>query len=133
MKITKEVQAQARRLMRLCLGEDGLLQEDKVRLVAARLQEEQPRNYIALLSAFTELIRLEQERHTATITSATPLTEAEQAQIRAKLDARTHGLHYVWQVDPSLIAGLTVRVGDQVTDASVRSRIERLSRISSTF
>ena len=130
MKISKEVQAQARRLMRLCVGENGLVQEDTVRLVAARLQAEQPRNYLALLTAFTELIRLEQARRTATITSAIPLTESEQAAIRAKLDARTPGLQYVWQVDPALIAGLTVRVGDEVTDASVRSRIERLSRIS---
>ena len=130
MKTTKEVQAQARRLMRLCLGENGLLQEDTVRLVAARLQAENPRNYIPLLTAFTELIRLEQARHTATITSAIPLTADEQAQIRAKLEARTPGLQYIWQVEPALIAGLTVRVGDEVTDASVRSRIERLSRIS---
>lgn len=130
MKISKEVQAQARRLMRLCVGADGRLQGETVRLVAARLQAEQPRNYLALLTAFTELIRLEQARHTATITSAIPLTASEQDAIRAKLDARTPGLQYVWQVDPSLIAGLTVRVGDEVTDASVRSRIERLSRIS---
>lgn len=130
MKIAKEVQAQARQLMRLCLGVDGLLQEDRVRLVAAKLQEKQPRNYIQLLTAFTELIRLEEARHTATITSAVPLTPGEQALIRAKLDARHPGLKYEWQVQPELIAGMTVRVGDEVMDASVRSRIDRLSRIS---
>lgn len=130
MKITKEVQAQARRLIRLCLGEDGLLQVDKVRLVAAQLQQKQPRNYISLLSAFTELVRLEEERHTATITSAVPLTEQEQALIRAKLNARHAGLQYVWRVEPELIAGIVVRVGDEVVDASVRSRIGRLSGLS---
>lgn len=112
--------------MRLCLGDDGLLLEDRVRLVAARLQQEQPRNYIQLLTAFTDLIRLEQARHTATITSAVPLTAEEQASIRTKLDARHPGLRYEWRVAPELIAGLTVRVGDEVTDASVRSRIQRL-------
>ena len=130
MKITKEVQAQARRLIRLCLGEDGLLQVDKVRLVAAQLQQKQPRNYISLLSAFTELVRLEEERHTATITSAVPLTEQEQALIRAKLNVRHAGLQYVWRVEPELIAGIVVRVGDEVVDASVRSRIGRLSGLS---
>ena len=130
MKITKDIQAQARRLMRLCIGADGLLQENVVRHVAAELQAKQPRNYLALLCAFTELVRLEQARHTAVITSAVPLTEAEQAAIRAKLDARTPGLRYEWAVDPSLIGGLTVKVGDNVTDASVSSSIERLSRIA---
>lgn len=130
MKISKEVYAQARRLMRLCIGADGLLNEDTVRMVAARLDAARPRNYVPLLSAFTDLVRMEQARHTATITSAVPLTPGEQAAIRAKLDARTPGLHYVWAVDPALLAGMVVRVGDEVLDASVRSKIDRLSRIS---
>ena len=128
MKISKEVQAQARRLMRLCIGADGLMNEATVRLVADKIAADKPRNYLALLTAFTELVRLERAAHTATITSAVPLTEAEQAAITAKLDARQAGLSYEWQVDPTLIAGLTVKVGDNVTDASVRTRIEQLTK-----
>ena len=128
MKISKEVQAQARRLMRLCIGADGLMNEDTVRLVADRIAAEKPRNYLALLTAFTELVRLERAAHTATITSAVPLTEAEQSSITARLNARQAGLSYEWQVDESLIAGLTVKVGDNVTDASIRTRIEQLTK-----
>lgn len=128
MKISKEVQAQARRLMRLCIGADGLMDEAIVRQVADKIAEGKPRNYLALLTAFTELVRLERAAHTATITSAVPLTEAEQAAIQAKLNARQAGLNYEWQVDSSLIAGLTVKVGDNVTDASVRTRIEQLTK-----
>ncbi len=130
MKVTKEAQAQARRLMRLCIGADGLLQEDTVRRVAATIAEQKPRNYLGILSALTELVRLEVARHTATITSAIALTPAEQQPIRAKLDAKTPGLRYVWKVDASLIGGFTVKVGDDVTDASIRSRIDRLSSLS---
>ena len=129
MKISKEVQAQARRLMRLCIGPDGLMEESIVRQVADQIAEEKPRNYLALLTAFTELVRLEQDSRTATITSAVPLTAGEQADIVARLNARHPGLHYEWQVDSSLIAGLTVKVGDNVTDASIRTRIEQLSKI----
>ena len=128
MKISKEVQAQARRLMRLCIGADGLMDEAIVRQVADKIAAEKPRNYLALLTAFTELVRLERAAHTATITSAVPLTEAEQAAIEARLNARQTGLNYEWQVDSSLIAGLTVKVGDNVTDASVRTRIEQLTK-----
>ena len=128
MKISKEVQAQARRLMRLCIGADGLMDEAIVRQVADKIAAEKPRNYLALLTAFTELVRLERAAHTATITSAVPLTEAEQAAIQAKLNARQAGLNYEWQVDESLIAGLTVKVGDDVTDASVRTRIAQLTK-----
>ena len=128
MKISKEVQAQARRLMRLCIGADGLMNEATVRLVADKITAEKPRNYLALLTAFTELVRLERAAHTATITSAVPLTAEEQAAIEAKLNARQSGLSYEWQVDSSLIAGLTVKVGDNVTDASIRTRIEQLTK-----
>ena len=128
MKISKEVQAQARRLMRLCIGADGLMNEATVRLVADKIAADKPRNYLALLTAFTELVRLERAAHTATITSAVPLTAEEQAAITAKLNARQAGLSYEWQVDSSLIAGLTVKVGDNVTDASIRTRIEQLTK-----
>ena len=127
MKITKEAQAQARRLMRLCLDKEGLLQEETVRSIARRIEQSKPRNYLALLSAFTELVRLQTAKHTATVTSAVALTQAEQQRIREKLDARDKGLHYVWQTDPALIAGFTVKIGDNLIDASVKSRIERLS------
>ena len=128
MKISKEVQAQARRLMRLCIGADGLMNEATVRLVADKIAAEKPRNYLALLTAFTELVSLEQAAHTATITSAVPLTEAEKTAITARLNTRQAGLNYEWQVDSSLIAGLTVKVGDNVTDASIRTRIEQLTK-----
>ena len=128
MKISKEVQAQARRLMRLCIGADGLMNEATVRRVADKIAAEKPRNYLALLTAFTELVRLEQAAHTATITSAVPLTEAEKTAITARLNTRQAGLNYEWQVDSSLIAGLTVKVGDNVTDASIRTRIEQLTK-----
>ncbi|MBR5185371.1 MAG: ATP synthase F1 subunit delta [Akkermansia sp.] len=128
MKISKEVQAQARRLMRLCIGADGLMNEATVRLVADKIAADKPRNYLALLTAFTELVRLERAAHTATITSAVPLTAEEQAAITAKLNAREAGLNYEWKVDSSLIAGLTVKVGDNVTDASIRTRIEQLTK-----
>ena len=128
MKISKEVQAQARRLMRLCIGADGLMNEATVRLVADKSAADKPRNYLALLTAFAELVRLERAAHTATITSAVPLTAEEQAAITAKLNAREAGLNYEWKVDSSLIAGLTVKVGDNVTDASIRTRIEQLTK-----
>lgn len=130
MKITKEAQAQARRLMRLCIGPDGLLQEDIVRRVASTIEAEKPRNYLGILASLTELVRLEVARHTATVTSAIPLTDAEKQAIQTKLNAKTPGLHYVWQVDKELIGGIIVKVGDDVTDASIRSRIHRLSSLA---
>lgn len=129
MKLTKEVQAQARRLMRLCIAADGILQEENIRTIADEIAERKPRNYVALLSAFTELVRLAQRQRTATVTGAVPFTEEEKAAIRAKLDSRQNGLSYEWHTDPDLIGGFTVKVGDNVTDASVLAKIKQLSEI----
>ena len=62
--------------------------------------------------------------------SGPPLTDAEKQAIQTKLNAKTPGLHYVWQVDKELIGGIIVKVGDDVTDASIRSRIHRLSSLA---
>ena len=63
----------------------------------------------------------------ATVTSAAPLTNDETAEIRTRVEAMagsTIDLHT--SVDPSLLGGLTVQVGDRLLDASIRGRLERL-------
>ena len=65
--------------MRLCIGPDGLLQEDVVRRVASTLCTEKPRNYLAILHALTDLVRLEVARHTATVTTARPVLDTGKA------------------------------------------------------
>lgn len=126
MQASKDIQAQARRLLRACMS-GGALNEDSVRHVSSTLLERKPRHYLKLLAAFTELVRLEIAKKTAVVRSAVPLTEAERQAVEAKLDARYGGgLHYVWEVDPKLIAGIVAQVGDRVTDGSVRGRLASL-------
>jgi F-type H+-transporting ATPase subunit delta len=63
----------------------------------------------------------------ATITSAAPLDDAELRAIQAKLSETTGGtLRTVVNVDPSLLGGVIVRIGDRMIDGSVRGRLERL-------
>ncbi len=77
-----------------------------------------------------ELKRLVDREHNvvvATVTSAQPLEPGELAAVAERV-AATSGArvetHEV--VDPGLIGGLTVRVGDRLIDASVRGRLARL-------
>ena len=63
----------------------------------------------------------------ATVTSAAPLEKDEVAALAKRLEEMTGGsVKLATAVDPSLIGGLTVRVGDRMIDASVRGRLERL-------
>ena len=77
-----------------------------------------------------EFRRLDNERQgitPATATSAVPLSEDEVRAVTARLEAMTGGrVDLDLRVDPDLIGGLVVRVGDRLIDGSVRSRLERL-------
>jgi F-type H+-transporting ATPase subunit delta len=77
-----------------------------------------------------EFRRLDNERKgitQATATSASALTKDEVAALTRRLEDYTGGrVELDVQVDPSLLGGLVVRVGDRLIDGSVRSRLERL-------
>jgi F-type H+-transporting ATPase subunit delta len=63
----------------------------------------------------------------ATATSATALNPDEVRDLTARLEQSTGGrVALDVQVDPSLLGGLVVRVGDRLIDGSVRGRLERL-------
>jgi F-type H+-transporting ATPase subunit delta len=63
----------------------------------------------------------------AVVTSAQKLSAEETAALRTRVEAMTGSdVDLRAELDESLIGGLTVRVGDQLLDASVRGRLERL-------
>ena len=63
----------------------------------------------------------------ATATSAAPLSQDEVRALTARVEQLTGGrVELDLQVDPSLLGGLVVRVGDRLIDGSVRGRLERL-------
>jgi F-type H+-transporting ATPase subunit delta len=63
----------------------------------------------------------------AEITSAFALSDEEKEQIRKRLIAEHgEGLAFTFDVDPALLGGLRVRVGDRLIDNSVASRLATL-------
>jgi F-type H+-transporting ATPase subunit delta len=65
----------------------------------------------------------------ATVSSAVPLTEDEQAALASKLSAYTgKTVELELSVDPELIGGLTVRIGDTVIDGSIKGHLASLKK-----
>jgi F-type H+-transporting ATPase subunit delta len=63
----------------------------------------------------------------ATATSAAPLSKDEIRALTERMEQLTGGrVELDLQLDPSLLGGLVVRVGDRLIDGSVRGRLERL-------
>ena len=81
----------------------------------------------AVIREFRRLYRLREGIVEATVTSATALDAAEVGALQARLEAMTgKGIELSQAVDPDLLGGLLVRVGDQLIDGSARGRLERL-------
>lgn len=81
----------------------------------------------AVAVEFTRLLNRRNGIVEAVVTSAAPLTARESDAIGARIEAMTgSGVTLRTEVDEALIGGLTVKVGDQLLDASVRGRLERL-------
>ncbi len=61
------------------------------------------------------------------VTSALPLTNDEQGSVRQDVVARLGGSpSVVFRVDPNILGGIVIRVGDKVVDASVAGKLEGL-------
>ncbi len=76
---------------------------------------------------FDDQVRAERGIAVAQVTTADPLSDAERDLVRAKLESLT-GKHVeiTQTVDPEIIGGITIRIGDQVIDGSVRNKLERM-------
>ncbi len=81
----------------------------------------------AVIRDFQRLYRLREGILEATVTSAATLGEAEIQALQARLEAMTgKRIELAQAVDPQLLGGVQVRVGDQLIDGSVAGRLERL-------
>ena len=76
-----------------------------------------------VVDQFIELARGSGPRE-AVVTSAVPLAQTQQASLVQQLQTK-YGKSLVvkFDVDPAILGGLIMRVGDRVLDESVRSRL----------
>ncbi len=126
MKISKQARREAKELFRHCVA-DGLLNENRVREAVRRVLEAKPRGYLAILSHFHRLVKLDLQRRTARVESAVPLPAELQAGLKAGL-SRLYGpgLDISFAPQPALIGGLRVQVGSDVYDGSIQARLNAL-------
>jgi len=102
----------------------------EVRNVVATLAAAGRLNSIeAVVKAFESATSRGNQVLEATVTSAVALSDDEQATTIADLRGKYgQGLEVQFAVDESLIGGLIVRVGDQVLDNSLRTRLSAVQR-----
>ncbi len=76
---------------------------------------------------FERIERDREGRVTAQVTSAIALTDAQRANLRDQLGQRSgKTVDLDERVDPSIMGGLVVRIGDELIDASIAGRLRRI-------
>ncbi|MGP9782055.1 F0F1 ATP synthase subunit delta [Arthrobacter sp. MYb211] len=84
---------------------------------------------MALVERFVELVAKRQQRWIATVTSSVQLSETQLQRLQQGLNKfYARELNLNTSIDPKLVGGLVVKVGDEVVDASVASRVADLRR-----
>ena len=83
-----------------------------------------------MIDYFLDAVKKYQHIGTATVTSACELNDAQKAAVLKRLLETTDNVAYEidYQVDPSLIGGMVIRIGDKVADNSIRSRLDTLTK-----
>lgn len=84
-----------------------------------------------IVDMYVELMKASRGEVEATIVSADPLTKTQADAIATAMKTQVgEGKKVVLstQVDPSIVGGLQIQIGDQFLDLSVRSRIDAIAR-----
>jgi F-type H+-transporting ATPase subunit delta len=102
----------------------GKVQAATLQLVAVALEGFGGRNFDASLSRLVELTAAKRDREVAYVTVAKLLGDAEEQQLAAKLsDMYGRQVSLKVDVNPSIIGGLSVRVGSDLYDGTILRRL----------
>lgn len=126
MKVRKEALRAARLLLKGSLR-DGAVDSGRVRELTARIVAEKPRRYVQILEAYQRLLKIELDKRHVVVESAQELDEPARQSLLQQLHQRFGaGLTSEFKTNPDLLGGMRVKVGSNIWDGTVRSRLESL-------
>ncbi len=128
MKISREARRTARELFRLSLV-NGHVDASRAEKISTALVTERPRSFLEILKEFTRLVRLELSNRHAVIESPAVLDAVSVKQITGNLQKKFGGdITTEFLTNPALLGGLRIKLGSDVWDGSISSRLATLSK-----
>lgn len=110
----------------------GSLPEHVVSFLKLMCENGHIRALPAGVAEYDALVLALSNRTVATVTSATPLSDAQKAALCAKLETVTgKGIDAVYTVDASLIGGVVIEVEGKTYDGSLRHRLHDVKDVMS--
>ena len=108
--------------------EDKVVTEAKVTEVLGALKQVNHRHHLTILKAYLNYLRREIALQTAVVSAPAKISEENLKAIETHFTREyNRPIQAVLKQDESLIAGVRIRIGDDVYDASVASYLQRLA------
>lgn len=109
---------------------DGKVSNELAGFFRVIVENERYKDLSAVFEYFTAKVKEESGIGIAYVTTAAKLSEAQKAEVKAKLLETTsyHTMEMHYQTDASLIGGMVIRIGDRVVDSSIRTKLNDLTR-----
>lgn len=107
----------------------GKAQPEAIRLARQAVQASRGRRLGQTIEEFLAVASRRRQQLTAVVTVAAPLDQAQHDRLAAAL-GRTYGRSVVLQVviDPQVIGGIRVQVGDEVVDGTIVTKLDAARR-----
>ena len=108
----------------------GVMTDEVVQMLAVMGTGSDARLLPSVLAAYNAIVGEQGSTVPVEVTTALPLDDTLRASIERKMHAELKKpVYLVEHVDPSIIGGLVLKVGDQRRDASVRAQLESMRQI----
>ncbi len=121
--------SQRRELAQAVLARDPEIDKEAANLLRLLLDSRRTSMLAAIQAGYQQLLDRRDGRVAARISTAVEVSPEELAKFSKELSQRLGvDVNFEAQVDPSLLGGAVVRVGDRVFDASLKTRLQQLRR-----
>ena len=98
--------------------------------LAIIVEKDRQSDMIPIFEYFIERVKEFKKIGAAYVTSAVELNAEQKASLEEKLLATTPYVSFdmYYEVDPELLGGMVVRIGDHVVDSSIKTRLYELKK-----
>ena len=112
---------------------DGRISREITGLITMVVDKDHISSIVDILEYFVKLVKKEKNIGVVSVTSAVTLSDIQKSNIEKRLIETTsyNSLETNYSVDESLIGGLVIRIEDRVVDSSIRSKLDKMSKMLS--
>lgn len=108
----------------------GRISDDLMGFLVIVIEKGRQNDILPICDYFIERVKEYKKIGIVKVTSAISLSDEQKARIEKRVLETTAyvSLETSYTVDPSLLGGLVIRIGDRVVDSSVKTHLEELKR-----